>query len=280
MVVSVAISVAIAFLATVPMMHSDGNSIVSTTETTREDPNKNVTCEDYDNPDLVRICHVQPSMKMDCVIWNCSICFWGNDSCYNFDVGPRTDCPTQVCILEPKPKPPPGPKPPIFVYPVLGILCAVLVGVLLYLVKLLRENRAYRRSRENNVRRFLDAGESFREARRMQEASERFLREVAAAANVPYPPPDNPEPQNELERLANEPAIQVAPSDQVNETQDPEENVSHPPRRFGGLRRAGENLATNLQSRYRPMRERWRTRFQLARQSVRSHQFSRFRNTE
>ncbi len=280
----IVISAGIAVVATLPMMGPNYNTSLSQ-EPTVEDPGQNVTCEDYNNPDLVRICHEQPTMQMDCVIWNCSICFWGNDSCYNFDVGPRTDCPTPICVLEPKPSPI-GPKSSVFLYPILAILCSILLGVLLYLAKLVRENRAYRRSRENQVRRFLDAGESFREARRGNEESERILQELAAAANIPLPVADPPRPLNELERLANEPI--EADSDEP--PQSPQQNVPAsassgpsgppPPRRFGRLRQTGHTFANNIQTRYQPFRQRMQTRFHLARQAIRSNPFSRLRNAE
>ncbi len=240
---------------------------------------KNVTCEDPENPNLIRICHVQIAEKYDCVIWNCSICFWGNDSCYNFDVGPRTDCPTQVCVIEPKPTPTPPHIARFVLYPVIGILCVILVGLLLYLGKLVRENRAYRRAQENQTKRFLNAGEALRGARRDNEEAQRILRELAEAANVPLPVPQA-RPLNELEELANEEvedpnAIQVADPEEQEEELPPPSHSRH----FGVIRSVGRSLANNIQNASRPIRQRMQTRLQLAKQAIRRPRFSRLRES-
>ncbi len=276
----VSLSGAIAILATVSDSPLEGSLRQSFAESAPSDPwNKNVTCDDYDNPDLIRVCHEQPTMKSDCFIWNCSICFWGNDSCYNFDVGPRTDCPTAICVLEPRPVPV-GPNKAFIVYPIIGVLCLILVGVLLYLVKLLRENRAYRRARENNVQRFLNARESLQQARRDNERSQRIIEELAAAANVPVPSNDPP-PLNELEQLANEPVLQEQPSAShtTEETRPRSASGSHARPPLRRIRQAGRDLNTNFRNMYGSARQRLHTRFQLVRQSIRHPQFSRLRES-
>ncbi len=236
---------------------------------------KNVTCDDPEDPNFVRVCRDIPTMNLDCFIWNCSICFWGNDSCMNFDVGPRSDCPTAVCTLEPKP---PSPKryQKIVVYVVISFLCCIVVGLVSYVIKLSLENRRHRRSQQAARDRFLGAAEQLRNARTQNEATERALRELAAAANVPYPSPTS-RPLDELEEIANMPL-----SNRSSPTGDP---VPVPPREVepprpntSRARRLFQSGRRNVQNMYQPLHDRMRTRAQLFRQSVsRRVQFARLR---
>ncbi len=65
--------------------------------------NNNTTCGN-------QYCYTVPEFKFDCTYWNCSICFWGNDSCHNWETGIRADCPTRVCKNNPTPPAPPSPS--------------------------------------------------------------------------------------------------------------------------------------------------------------------------
>ncbi len=244
----------------------------------QERTSENVTCEAED-PNFIRICHDVPTLNFNCFIWNCSICFWGNDSCMNFDVGPREDCPTAVCSLEPKP-PTTKSSLKIIVCIVISCLCCVVIGLVSYVVKLSLENRRYRRARRAERERFFGAAEQFANARRQNEESAQILRDLAAAANIPLPTATE-RPLNELEQLANAP-----PSDDASPSELPSLSTTQPttepqgPSTSSRARRIIQSGRQNIQSISRPITDRVRTRAQLLRQTLsRRVQFTRLRES-
>ena len=228
---------------------------------------KNVTC-DTDNPNFINDCVEGVSFQFNCVLWDCGLCFWGNDSCINYGVGMRTDCPTKYCTLKPKPDPPSDKRN--YLYPVVGVLLALLCASMLYIVKLSRDARRYDRLADSR-RRFLGAAEQFAEARRAHEEATRMMRDLAEAANVPIPP-DYMSLQDDSIETARDHIVSPSPEESAQPPQQPPAATTRSARlsvaahnRLTSFRRASQDLGTNVRNVYRPLNTRIRTRLNTMR---------------
>ena len=254
---------------------ADGSDQIGGRRSTQDE---NVTCQS-DSQNFNRLCHNEPEFKFDCVFWNCSICFWGNESCLNWDIGIRTDCPHAVCIRVPKPSPPPSSNKNKILIPIISILVAIALGLLLYVLKLHREMRAYRHWREERQRLITEAPEHYQNARRNLEQFNRTIHDLAAAANIPVPPPDTFEAQpSELEQEADRSYSVSAPSNiPIPPPLPPAPCAQSPPlegqstnprlvliRGREQLRRGRETLTVNLQE----VNSRMRHQFQSLRETI------------
>lgn len=257
------------YIAAMQFLHQHGDERVSNRQTKNETSlGSDVNCT-RDDESFYRVCHEVMEVQVDCVLWDCDICFWNNDSCLNLDVGFRQECPTAVCTITPKPPPPVPPTPTVgskIAYAALGILLVSVIGLLIYICKLVLQRR--RVTRANPERMFSQATDQLAAARQEQEETDRVIQHLAAAANVPIPEPSPPR-VSELEQAA----IHASPHG-IHTANLPETNIPT-------LERTGlGNVSTRVRDQLLSWRQNARDRTNRIRERISHHPgFSRLHET-
>ncbi len=269
-------AIIIYLIVTTSLSESSQNLQDNLKENKTQKNENNATCGD-------KYCYTIPEFQFECTWWNCSICNWGNDSCQNFDIGMRADCPTRICKDNPIPPSPPTPTHDKYFLPVL-IFCLILIFLLvIYLTQLIIRDRRRRRAMERRIdahrRLFMEAPSRLEEARSSNEEAQQIIRELAAAANIPIPqfhppasPPRNPDSILEHVEQESEPTpSQAPPSSQGEPVQEQ--------RTRRNARTRIRNFSQEMRNRLPPLRANMQNRFTLFRQRLAENpRFARLRN--